>query len=59
VDWAAWAVPAALIAALVASLAVFVPRWRRPGPATAAALGPTLDAADARRLDEDLARYEP
>jgi cytochrome c-type biogenesis protein CcmH/NrfF len=58
VDWAAWAVPAALIAALLAVLAVFVPRWRRTAP-TAAAAGPALDAADARRLEEDLARYEP
>jgi cytochrome c-type biogenesis protein CcmH len=60
VDWAAWAVPAGLIAALVAALAVFVPRWRRPRAApAAAAAAPSLDAADARRLEEDLARYEP
>jgi len=60
VDWAAWAIPAALIAALIAALAVVVPRWRRRGPGDAVApAGPSLDAADARRLEEDLARYEP
>jgi cytochrome c-type biogenesis protein CcmH len=58
VDWAAWAIPAALIATLLAALAVFVPRWRR-NDAGAVPAGPALDAADARRLEEDLARYEP
>lgn len=60
-DWASWAIPVGAIAIVLAALAVFVPRWRRraqqPQPATSA--GPALDAADARRLDEDLARYEP
>jgi cytochrome c-type biogenesis protein CcmH/NrfF len=59
VDWAAWAVPAALIAALLAALAVFVPRWRSRAPRGAVAAAPALDAADARRLEDDLARYEP
>ena len=58
VDWAAWLIPAALIAALLAALAVFVPRWRRNQTAAVPA-GPALDAADARRLEDDLARYEP
>ena len=60
-DWAAWAIPAAAIAAVLAALALFVPRWRRRGaqPQPAVPAGPALDAADARRLDEDLARYEP
>jgi cytochrome c-type biogenesis protein CcmH/NrfF len=60
-DWAAWAIPAAAIAAVLAALAFFVPRWRRRDtpPQAAAPAGPALDAADARRLDEDLARYEP
>jgi cytochrome c-type biogenesis protein CcmH len=59
IDWAAWAIPAALIAALIAALAVFVPRWRSKGPTEPAPAGPALDQDDARRLDEDLARYEP
>ena len=61
VDWAAWAIPAALIAAVLAALAIVVPRWRRrpQGPASAVPAGPSLDAADARRLEEDLARYDP
>jgi len=61
-DWAAWAIPAALIAAVLAALAIVVPRWRRreeQPQAAAAPAAPALDAADARRLDEDLARYEP
>jgi cytochrome c-type biogenesis protein CcmH len=61
IDWAAWVVPGALIAAVLAALAIVVPRWRRRDgvsqPATPA--GPGLDAADARRLEEDLARYDP
>ena len=62
VDWASWAVPAGLIGAILVALALFVPRWRRPqgtAAAAAAATGPALDRADARRLEEDLARYEP
>ena len=60
IDWAAWAIPAALIAAVLAALAMIVPRWRRSSPSQPEpAEGPRLDAADARRLDEDLARYEP
>jgi cytochrome c-type biogenesis protein CcmH/NrfF len=59
---AAWLVPAALVAALLAALALIVPRWRRrtrsaadvPAPAAT----PVLSAADARRLEEDIARYE-
>ena len=61
VDWAAWAIPALLIAAVLAALAIVVPRWRRRdgSPSTPAPAGPSLDAADARRLEEDLARYDP
>ena len=62
-DWAAWAVPVALVVALLAALAAVVPRWRRRSAAAAAAepaaTGPALSATDARRLEEDLARYEP
>ena len=62
-DWAAWAVPVGLVAALLAALALLLPRWRRrandsPGAAPAAA-GLPLSPTDARRLEEDLARYEP
>jgi len=60
---AAWLVPAALVLALVAGLAVLVPRWRRRSRLAAAAAPeaaavPALSAADARRLEEDIARYE-
>jgi cytochrome c-type biogenesis protein CcmH len=55
-----WLVPAALVLALLAALALIVPRWRRRSPAGAqpAPAGPSLSAADARRLEEDIARYE-
>jgi cytochrome c-type biogenesis protein CcmH len=59
---AVWWVPVAVVAALVALLAVLLPRWRRRPPAGdragAEPLAPALSAADARRLDEDLARYD-
>jgi cytochrome c-type biogenesis protein CcmH/NrfF len=60
---AVWWVPVAAVLAVVALLAALLPRWRRrsrggggngAGPPGA----PTLSAADARRLDEDLARYD-
>jgi len=60
---AVWWVPVAVAACLVALLATLLPRWRRRGrdrgeeePARARA--PALSAADERRLDEDLARYD-
>jgi cytochrome c-type biogenesis protein CcmH len=52
--------PPALLLAGVAILAIYLPRWRRRTRAastTALPHGPALDAGDARRLDEDLARY--
>jgi cytochrome c-type biogenesis protein CcmH/NrfF len=62
---AVYLVPLAVVAALAAGLAFAVPRWRRGGRAAAAAaaaapaaIATPLDAADARRLDEDLARYD-
>jgi cytochrome c-type biogenesis protein CcmH len=60
---AAWLVPAAIVLALLAALALIVPRWRRRSRASsldapALAATPTLSAADARRLEEDIARYE-
>jgi cytochrome c-type biogenesis protein CcmH len=59
-DWAAWAIPAALIAALLGGLALLVPRWRKPagGPSSDAPPLPALSGPDARRLEEDLARYD-
>jgi cytochrome c-type biogenesis protein CcmH len=52
-------VPIAIaLIAIVAGLLV-VPKWRRTRTdGTIVAGGPTLSDADARRLDEDLARYE-
>ena len=60
---AAWLVPAAIVVALLAALALIVPRWRRRARASsldapALAATPALSAADARRLEEDIARYE-
>jgi cytochrome c-type biogenesis protein CcmH/NrfF len=57
---AAYLVPIALVLAVLAAGAFFVPKWRAKkgdddGPA---APGPGLTDADARRLEEDLARYE-
>lgn len=65
----AYAIPLVLGALVVAALALLVPRWRRrPAAGMSSAAGatagdgsgpaPALSPADARRLDEDLARYE-
>jgi hypothetical protein len=55
-------VPVAVVACLVALLATLLPRWRRRGRDRggegAQARAPNLSAADERRLDEDLARYD-
>jgi cytochrome c-type biogenesis protein CcmH len=53
--------PPALVIAGLATLAITLPRWRRRSRAaarTALPAGPRLDSSDARRLDEDLARYD-
>jgi cytochrome c-type biogenesis protein CcmH len=60
---AVYVVPLAVVAALLAGVALMAPRWRRRArlgaSTTATAAGaPELSAADARRLDEDLARYD-
>ena len=55
-----WLVPAAVVAGCAALVAFLLPRWRRrsrSGPAPAAVTAP-LSAADAARLDEDLARFD-
>jgi cytochrome c-type biogenesis protein CcmH/NrfF len=53
--------PPALLLAGLALLAITLPKWRRRARAATAErapAGPRLDAADARRVEEDLARYE-
>jgi cytochrome c-type biogenesis protein CcmH/NrfF len=58
---AVYVVPLAVVAGLLTGVALVAPRWRRRArlEATApAATAPELSAADARRLDEDLARYD-
>ena len=55
---AAYLVPIAVILAAAALVLFVLTRRRRPrGPAPAAA-GAQISGADARRLDEDLARYD-
>ncbi len=57
----AYLVPLAVVLALAALLAFLLPRWRRRGraPAFAAASAPReLSAADAARLESDLARFD-
>jgi cytochrome c-type biogenesis protein CcmH len=59
---AVWWVPVAVVAALLALLAALLPRWRRRGRDGGDGVGrsraPALSSAEARRLDEDLARYD-
>jgi cytochrome c-type biogenesis protein CcmH/NrfF len=45
--------------AAIALLAVLLPRWRRRNPPRGPSPGPTLNAADAARLDADLANFDP
>lgn len=58
---AIYVVPIVVVAIGLAILAIFLPRWRRRARAFAGApgaLGPELDPADARRLDDDLKNYD-
>ncbi|MBB4664512.1 cytochrome c-type biogenesis protein [Conexibacter arvalis] len=59
---AVYVVPVAVVAVALALAAIFLPRWRRRARAFAGAeptaLGPELSDEDARRLDEDLKRYD-
>ncbi|HEX5927187.1 MAG TPA: cytochrome c-type biogenesis protein [Baekduia sp.] len=58
---AAYLVPIAIVLAMLAGLAVYLPRWRRnrdPEDSAIAAEGPALTDADSQRLAEDLARYD-
>jgi cytochrome c-type biogenesis protein CcmH len=54
---AAWLVPIAVVVALLAGLVLLLPRWRKRPPPPGPTQGPGLEPSDARRLDEDLARY--
>jgi cytochrome c-type biogenesis protein CcmH len=57
---AAWLVPIGVVFALLAGLAVLLPRWRRRRPPPGGEdddAGPPLSAADRRRLEDELARY--
>jgi cytochrome c-type biogenesis protein CcmH len=61
---AVWWVPVAVVLALLALIAALLPRWRnRPPPdggddGDDAGPGRELSASDARRLEQDLARYD-
>jgi cytochrome c-type biogenesis protein CcmH len=59
---AVYLVPIAVVAGLVATLVLLLPRWRaRRRDAEASGTDtatPELSPADARRLDQDLARYD-
>ncbi len=57
---AVYLVPVAAVIVLAGLLVVLLPRWRRRARAGAAepATGPALSAADAARLDTDLARFD-
>jgi len=60
---AVYVVPVVVVAGGLLLLALALPRWRRRARAyaaahPAAAAGPALDEADARRLDEDLRRHD-
>jgi cytochrome c-type biogenesis protein CcmH/NrfF len=59
-DLAAYLVPLAVVLGLLALLAVLLPRWRRRSRAQDAAAPPQapLSAADAERLESDLARFD-
>lgn len=57
-DLTAWLVPGLLVLAGLGVLALTVPRWRRAAAGRPTAGGPALDPADARRLDEELARFD-
>jgi cytochrome c-type biogenesis protein CcmH len=59
-DLAAYLVPAAVVLALLALLALLLPSWRRHARAHAGrvASAPELSASDAARLDTDLKRFD-
>jgi cytochrome c-type biogenesis protein CcmH len=59
-DAAAYLVPLAALLALLAALALLLPRWRRRARAQADGRtpAPALGAADAQRLEADLERFD-
>lgn len=63
-DLGVYLVPVAVVLALLGTVAVLLPRWRRRARAAQAAreaeewVAPTLDAADAARLEADMARFD-
>jgi cytochrome c-type biogenesis protein CcmH len=59
-DLTAYLVPLAAVLALLATLVVLLPRWRRTARAQAhtGAPAPAISRADARRLDADLERFD-
>ncbi len=59
-DLAVYVVPLAVVLALLATILLLIPSWRRRARAQAAsgANGGTLSPADAARLESDLARFD-
>jgi cytochrome c-type biogenesis protein CcmH len=59
-DLTVYLVPLAVFLALLATLAVLLPRWRRHARAQAGSVleAPPLDPAASARLDADLARFD-
>jgi cytochrome c-type biogenesis protein CcmH/NrfF len=60
-DLAAYLVPLAVVLALLATLSVLLPRWRRHARAQSKLANPaatTLSSSDAARLESDLARFD-
>jgi cytochrome c-type biogenesis protein CcmH len=58
-DLTAYLVPIAAVLALVATLALLLPRWRRrASPGSAPPSTPPLTPAETARLDADLARFD-
>jgi len=59
-DLAAYLVPLAVVLGLIALLVLLLPRWRRQAREKAQREGapPLISAADAARLESDLARFD-
>jgi cytochrome c-type biogenesis protein CcmH len=57
-DLAAYAVPLGAGLVALAGLVTALVRWRRRGEEAEPTAAPALSGADARRLEEDLARYD-
>jgi cytochrome c-type biogenesis protein CcmH len=57
-DLSAYVVPAVAFVAAVIGVALGLRRWRRGGGGDSGSGSEPLDAADAKRLDADMARYD-